>query len=280
MKKFEIHIFPEKTGKRRFIKISIGKIIWIFIGVLTAITGFTLFDPLGSLRLVLDKQVLRVYQENKYLKSEIDLAENQIEFAKAELSKTNALKDSLFQEKSMQHIRERKVERTTLLETSPRNIPLLTERRRVLLQALQSNKDLAEALPLIPPVRNNYTITNRYQVLYDPFTEQTLPHLGIDFATAPSDTVFAPGSGKVSEIREHRGFGLTLKLDHTEHLRTFYAHLGKSLVSSGQKVSRGTPIAIIGSSGRVPGNSLHYEIRYDGDAINPEDYFLLPPLQK
>ena len=72
MKKIEIHVFPEKTGKRKFFRISIGKLIWIFIGIATAVLGFTLFDPLGALHLVLDKQVVRVYQENKYLKIFID----------------------------------------------------------------------------------------------------------------------------------------------------------------------------------------------------------------
>jgi murein DD-endopeptidase MepM/ murein hydrolase activator NlpD len=80
----------------------------------------------------------------------------------------------------------------------------------------------------------------------------------------------------VSEIREHRGFGLTLKLEHTEHIRTFYAHLQKTLVTTGSQVKRGMPIAIVGNSGRSPGKTLHYEIRYDGNAINPEHYILYP----
>lgn len=276
MKKIEIHIFPEKTGKRKFFRISIGKLIWIFIGIATAVLGFILFDPLGALHLVLDKQVVRVYQENKYLKKEIQKAETQLDFAKAELAKTNILKDSLFQKKSMQHIQQKDSAQTTPLPTLAQNIPTLTKRRNKLLQSLLANKDLAEALPLVSPVQATHTITNRYETLFDPFTEQELPHLGIDFATAPNDTVFAPGAGIVSETREHRGFGLTLKLEHTKQIRTFYAHLNKVLVSSGQRVKRGTPIAIVGNSGRVPGTSLHYEIRYDGNAINPEDYFLLP----
>ena len=156
------------------------------------------------------------------------------------------------------------------------NIPDLTKHRKILLTSLQANKQIAKSLPLVMPLKDSYTITNRYQTLFDPFIEQNLPHRGIDFVPTENDTIFAPGGGMVSEIREHRGFGLTLKLEHTEHIRTFYAHLQKTLVTTGSQVKRGMPIAIVGNSGRSPGKTLHYEIRYDGNAINPEHYILYP----
>jgi murein DD-endopeptidase MepM/ murein hydrolase activator NlpD len=57
----------------------------------------------------------------------------------------------------------------------------------------------------------------------------------------------------------------------TEH----EAHLNNSLVRQGSTVKRGTPIAIVGKSGRSTGPSLHYEIRLQGQPINPEPLLIM-----
>lgn len=276
MKKIEIHIFPEKTADKKFFRISVPRIICFIAAVIISITGFILFNPLEIFRLVSDKQVLRVYQENKFLKEEIQKTKNNLELAKQELAVTDSLKDSLFHDKAIQHISNSQLKEFFPLQVASYNIPNLTKHRKILLTSLQANKQIAKSLPLVMPLKDSYTITNRYQTLFDPFIEQNLPHRGIDFVPTENDTIFAPGGGMVSEIREHRGFGLTLKLEHTEHIRTFYAHLQKTLVTTGSQVKRGMPIAIVGNSGRSPGKTLHYEIRYDGNAINPEHYILYP----
>ena len=99
---------------------------------------------------------------------------------------------------------------------------------------------------------------------------------GVDFFAEEGDTVIATGAGKVIEARTHQGFGQTVKIQHSDHIRTFYAHLEKALVKKGQTVKRGDPIALAGRSGRTAGTVLHYEIRIDGESVNPEDYFIIP----
>ena len=111
-------------------------------------------------------------------------------------------------------------------------------------------------------------------MIHDPFTEIDLPHRGIDFVAEVGDTVYATGAGVVAEVRSHRGFGLSVKIEHTPGVKTFYAHLGQSLVQPGERVHRGSPIAIINESGRESGVGLHYEIRLNGVPVNPEDYFI------
>ena len=111
-------------------------------------------------------------------------------------------------------------------------------------------------------------------MIHDPFTEIDLPHRGIDFVADVGDTVYATGAGVVAEVRSHRGFGLSVKIEHTPGVKTFYAHLGQSLVQQGERVHRGSPIAIVNESGRESGVGLHYEIRVNGVPVNPEDYFI------
>jgi murein DD-endopeptidase MepM/ murein hydrolase activator NlpD len=145
---------------------------------------------------------------------------------------------------------------------------------RKTLNKLEADSALAARVPVLHPLRNHHDIKSRFEMVFDAFTDQELPHRGIDFLAAEGDTVYAPGAGTVVEVRKHRGFGLTMKIEHLEHVKTFYAHLGQTLLDKGDKVRRGDPIAVIGKSGLQSSLGLHYEIRVNGVPVNPEDYFI------
>lgn len=273
MKKIEVHLFSDGTESEKKHSISVWRIFWIAIGIVAAVAGFALFSPIQLTNLIFDRQIVKVYQENRLMKQEIREAETKLNKAKETLQETNALRDSLFSEKSMKHILNVPKGDAPLV-SAKENLSEAKDRIDSMISILKDNPKLAHALPIIYPLKGNHTVTNRYQMLYDAFTEQPLPHEGIDFSAVAGDTVFATGNGTVLEQRTHRGFGITLKIEHTEHLRTFYAHLQSTLVPAGKFVKRGEPIAIVGNSGRATGTVLHYEIRYDGEPINPENYFI------
>ena len=145
---------------------------------------------------------------------------------------------------------------------------------RKLLTRLEQDSVSAAAIPVLHPFKNSHAVKNRFEMIYDHFTEQELPHRGIDYVAAVGDTVVATGAGVVAEVRSHRGFGLSMKIEHLPGIKTFYAHLGQALVQPGTRVKRGQPIALVGESGTESSVALHYEIRLDGNPINPEDYFI------
>lgn len=273
MKKIEVHLFSDSSNSGKTIKISLLRIVLSLLAIGAAVAGFLLFSPIEVSQLIFDRQIFKVYQENRALRQEIKASTEKIENAKAELSKTNAMRDSLFSDKTMRHIMQARKGDLPLV-TAKENLREVKEHQTKLIDLLQDNQKFARSLPIIYPLKGQHTITNRYQMLYDPFTEQTLPHKGIDFSASVGDTVFATGDAVVLEQRTHRGFGVTLKLEHAPHIRTFYAHLKETLVPVGKSVKRGEPIAVVGNSGRATGTVLHYEIRYDGNAIDPEDYFI------
>lgn len=275
MKKFEIHLFSEKTSAGKVFRFSLGKILWILAGTILATLGFFFFSPTELFNLLQDGQVVKVYKENQKLKQEIQTARETLDDSKKQLADSDSLLDSLFEGKALKHIRAQ-APMDSSLPVRPENFVFVKNRYKKFLSVLDSSQKLAESLPIFRPLHGKRTITNRYQILYDPFTEQMLPHRGIDFSAAVGDTVYAPAQGVVAEVKTHRGFGLSLKLEHTDHLKTFYAHLGEVFFSPGKVVSRGEPIATVGKSGRTAGPALHYEIRFDGHAINPEKYFLYP----
>ena len=109
-------------------------------------------------------------------------------------------------------------------------------------------------------------ITSRFGVRRGRF------HFGTDLALRVGDPVRAAFSGKVRIIDfERRGFGHYVVIRHDNGFETLYAHLSRVLVEHDQFVTAGDTIALGGNTGRSTGPHLHFEIRYLGNAINPEN---------
>lgn len=99
-------------------------------------------------------------------------------------------------------------------------------------------------------------------------------HKGIDMKLQTGDTIYAAFSGRVRLTNyERRGYGYYIILRHENELETVYGHLSKFLVSDGEDVKVGQPIALGGNTGRSFGSHLHFETRYMGFAINPAAIF-------
>ncbi len=99
-------------------------------------------------------------------------------------------------------------------------------------------------------------------------------HHGIDLSLNIGDTVRAAMSGEVTKISyDHDGYGHYVVIKHPDALETVYGHLQYALVSPGQFVSVGQPLAIGGNTGNSTGPHLHFETRLDGVAIDPTTLF-------
>ena len=132
-----------------------------------------------------------------------------------------------------------------------------------------------ENIPAIQPVLNKdlKRVASGYGVRIDPVYHVRKFHQGMDF-TAPTGTdVFATGNAKVEFAGWKQGYGNTVILDHGYGYKTLYAHLYKTLVRKGQKVRRSDVIALVGNTGKSTGPHLHYEVRLNGKAIDPRNYY-------
>lgn len=99
-------------------------------------------------------------------------------------------------------------------------------------------------------------------------------HYGTDLALSVGDTVRAAFSGKVRiSSYEGRGYGNYVVIRHPNGLETVYGHLHRSMVREGMIVKAGQPIALGGNTGRSTGPHLHFEARFMGHCINPEELF-------
>ena len=102
------------------------------------------------------------------------------------------------------------------------------------------------------------------------------PHRGVDIALHTGDEVYAAFDGIVRVALPTAvtgGYGNVLVVRHANGLETYYGHLSKLLVKSGDIVKAGEAIGLGGSTGRSTGPHLHFETRYMGIAMNPEKIF-------
>lgn len=98
-------------------------------------------------------------------------------------------------------------------------------------------------------------------------------HLGIDIGSPNGTPIKAAADGTVTFAGYTTGgYGNLVVISHGNNIETYYGHASKIYVSKGQTVSAGDVIAAVGSTGRSTGNHLHFEIRKNGNQINPEKY--------
>ncbi len=103
----------------------------------------------------------------------------------------------------------------------------------------------------------------------------TSRHLGVDFRGAVGEPIRAANRGVVALVANFFLAGNVVYVDHGGGIVTAYFHMSKPLVSTGDTVSRGQIIGLVGSTGRVTGPHLHWAARYGKITVNPLDLLTL-----
>ena len=98
------------------------------------------------------------------------------------------------------------------------------------------------------------------------------PHLGIDIAAATDTPVLAAGSGTVVRTGTDEFLGNFVEIQHGLGYLTVYGHCSRIAVSEGDRVDGGQVIAYVGRSGRSSAPHLHFEIRQQGEAVDPREF--------
>lgn len=112
-------------------------------------------------------------------------------------------------------------------------------------------------------------VTSRFGMRRNPVLNQVRLHAGIDLRAATGDPVRATSGGVVKSAGWQGGYGLAVRIDHGKGLETRYAHLSRLNVAPGQTIRPGEVIGFVGSTGRSTGPHLHYEVRRNGQAVDP-----------
>lgn len=159
------------------------------------------------------------------------------------------------------------------LRTLERRARLLQESFAEASDSLEAQHDLLSSTPSILPTAG--VLTSRFSsARLHPIHHLALPHQGIDISAPHGTPILAAAKGTVVFAGWRPGLGYTVEIDHGYGYLTRYGHASRLLVRWGDRVSRGQPIALVGSTGISTSPHLHYEVHVGGRAVNPLNYIL------
>ena len=144
----------------------------------------------------------------------------------------------------------------------------------IVILAKEKEKMLA-SIPAILPVKlvDLTRMASGYKWRMHPILKIRKFHKGMDF-TAPTGTpIYASGNGKVIRSSRSATYGRVVYIDHGYGYTTIYAHMSKIKAKRGQNVKRGDLIGYVGNTGRSVSAHLHYEVRKNGKALNPINFY-------
>jgi murein DD-endopeptidase MepM/ murein hydrolase activator NlpD len=142
-------------------------------------------------------------------------------------------------------------------------------------------RDVAEAdrlsrlLPILPvraPLIGEAPVSSPFGYRRDPFLGLPMLHTGVDLVQDYGSEIHATAGGRVAHAGPMGGYGDMVEIDHGNGLVTRYGHLSEILVAEGQEVKAGALLGRLGSTGRSTGPHLHYEVRVDGEPVDPERF--------
>ncbi len=121
------------------------------------------------------------------------------------------------------------------------------------------------------PLESGY-ISSGYGKRRDPINGSIRHHSGLDIAAKKGSNVFAIANGFITFTGKKEAYGNLVEINHSETLKSRYAHLDVILSRKGQLVRKGDLIGKVGSTGRVTGSHLHLEIKENNKITNPKNY--------
>lgn len=115
-------------------------------------------------------------------------------------------------------------------------------------------------------------LTSSYGYRRDPFNGRAAFHAGLDFPGHSGQPILAAAAGRVAYVGQRQGYGNVVEIDHGHGLLTRYAHLSGFVAQGGESVRRGQIVGRMGSTGRSTGPHLHFEVRLNGNPIDPRRF--------
>ncbi|ATX77788.1 MAG: M23 family metallopeptidase [Reinekea forsetii] len=142
---------------------------------------------------------------------------------------------------------------------------------RVLNSLLGDRKIQNETFVAGRPIKRGW-MSSRYGYRNDPFSGNLAWHEGVDFAGKNGSDIVSVASGVVTWAGTRSGYGKLVEINHGNGFVTRYAHCDEILVELGDVVTKGDIISLMGSTGRSTGPHVHFEVLFNGKAVDPAKY--------
>jgi len=141
-----------------------------------------------------------------------------------------------------------------------------------LMSAFHKKQDSIKYVPSLKPVLDG-RISSSFGIRNHPRLKVRRHHEGLDLSAPRGTPIYASADGTVKYVGNAGGYGKMVKIDHIYGYETRYGHMTKYVVRRGQTIKRGQKIGEVGNTGLSTAPHLHYEVRYEGKALNPKTYY-------
>ncbi|MGP1587778.1 MAG: peptidoglycan DD-metalloendopeptidase family protein [Treponemataceae bacterium] len=120
------------------------------------------------------------------------------------------------------------------------------------------------------PIKGKWRLTSPYGYRLDPFTGVKKFHTGMDMACPQGTPIYSTMDGKIIEVSYNAVFGNYVIISHANGYQTLYAHMHSTCCKKGDRVTQGTKIGLVGSTGYSTGSHLHFTVYKNGKLMNPQ----------
>jgi murein DD-endopeptidase MepM/ murein hydrolase activator NlpD len=127
-------------------------------------------------------------------------------------------------------------------------------------------------VPSVLPTQGRFTSPFGYR--RHPVTGETKMHEGVDIANEAWTPVLATADGKVAEVSFGPFYGNYVRIEHDNGYSTVFAHMNQVAIAEGEAIHRYQLVGYMGATGRTTGTHVHYEVRIDGQPVNPNRFTL------
>ncbi len=220
--------------------------------------------------LALQEQIKQDKAELETAKSEQEAAKAKEEAAKADLKQQEAQVDALIEEISGQEdqLEAAEAQLKAAADAMDAEIKRLEKEMAAQISTVVSESGFQWPLP-----SSWNTLSSLFGNRIHPITGRPNNHTGIDIPASKNTNIYAAKSGVVTTSTYNSSYGNYVVVSHSDGTSTLYAHMNSRAVSKGDTVSQGQVIGYVGTTGSSTGNHLHFEIRVNGNRVDPVNYF-------
>ncbi|KAA3618336.1 MAG: M23 family metallopeptidase [Calditrichaeota bacterium] len=141
-----------------------------------------------------------------------------------------------------------------------------------LMATFHKKQDSIRYVPSLKPVLDG-RISSSFGMRNHPRYKVRKHHEGLDLSAPRGTPIYASADGVVKKAGWGGGYGKMVVIDHKFGYETRFGHMSKYVVRAGQTIKRGQKIGEVGNTGVSTAPHLHYEVRYEGKALNPKTYY-------
>jgi murein DD-endopeptidase MepM/ murein hydrolase activator NlpD len=232
------------------------------------------------------RQIQRIYAHDRELltnlKQSYDRVAQRQQLVLAQANEVELLRQKLHSQKAQiagevvrqsQVIAKIKSDRQSL-EIAEQRLLQDSQRLQQLISARSGGPVLGTGIMQFP---THGTVSSPYGWRIHPILGYEKFHTGIDFAADTGTPIYAADAGTVIVAEWYGGYGYAVVIDHGNQLSTLYGHCNELYVTQGQTVQKSQVIAAVGSTGFSTGPHLHFEVRRNGEPIDPTPFLYASP---